>query len=518
MKKKSLLGGTLSCLCVGTFFCTYDPTKTWAAENWDPIRNNSMNSYFYAVSPTAQDMNSPTMLNLDSFKPDFIHDRIGAEKWAEAYYKKWNNSLPSEQIKAIEELKNPASEDYHINDTLKFTNGDVNNRPVDAEFSEKTERYKRDIAAIDKALSNKAGKTSNKMYVYKDMDVFDLNEMLTEQLIDPTHPNKIDMEKLKVFKNNFTYGISSDYFIVNLSEREGGNDGHLKWRIELPAGTNTGHLDGDRLVLQRNTGLEINNVTVINQKGKEYIRIQAKLVIKDKIDERIQTKQLDLNKSWNAALGLPDGTEFIKFEVNDRYASNVIEGAGSIIHEMTSNVPNNVVKKVIDFMLAKNGKFIFTDNYLRNIPEVYAPRTPTSDVLERFQAIKGIYNEQNRTLIMKGPSHSIDGGYGMHASTLTHEFGHALDYYIGHIIGLSENSGISDMAPFKELFNKEGNNLTEYGKTNEQEFFADTFMMMHSSNYEERAEAQEKAPETVKFIDGLIKEINASSPSILAKK
>ena len=43
-------------------------------------------------------------------------------------------------------------------------------------------------------------------------------------------------------------------------------------------------------------------------------------------------------------------------------------------------------------------------------------------------------------------------------------------------------------------------------------------MMMHSSNYEERAEAQEKAPETVKFIGGLIKEINASSPSILAKK
>lgn len=439
-----------------------------------------------------------------------IKQEQDVKKWAERYYKKWMGSLSSKQKESLNELKNPASEEYNINLLLKYTDGDVNRRPLDVSI-ESTKRYKEDIEAIDHALSNPAGKTANKIDVYTDMDVFDLNNMDEKELIDPMNPNKIDREKLRIFKTNFTYGLSNNYLIVDLHEKQDGNTSILKWHIELPAGTNTGYLGNNQLVLQRNTGLEIGEIQVIDQHGKEYIRINAKLVNKDVIDTKIQMAQSKLNQSWNSLLKLPVNTEFFKFEVNNRYASSITEGALPTIHEMMSNIPNNLVQKVTNFMLEKNGKFILTDKFIRNTPEAYYPRKPISDVLDRYDGIKGIFNEQNRTLIMSAPSTSIEGDHGMSVRTLTHEFGHAVDYYIASIIGMKERMACSDHPLFKGIFQKEGNNLTEYGKTNAQEFFADTFMMIYSNNPNERTEVLQKAPETFKFINNLIQEINSGS-------
>lgn len=439
-----------------------------------------------------------------------IKQEQDVKRWAEKYYKKWMGSLSSKQKESLNELKNPASEEYNINLLLKYTDGDVNRRPLDVSI-ESTKRYKEDIEAIDQALSNPAGKTANKIDVYTDMDVFDLNNMDEKELIDPMNPNKIDREKLRIFKTNFTYGLSNNYLIVDLHEKQDGNTSILKWHIELPAGTNTGYLGNNQLVLQRNTGLEIGEIQVIDQQGKEYIRINAKLVNKDVIDTKIQMAQSKLNQSWNSLLKLPVNTEFFKFEVNNRYASSITEGALPTIHEMMSNIPNNLVQKVTNFMLEKNGKFILTDKFIRNTPEAYYPRKPISDVLDRYDGIKGIFNEQNRTLIMTAPSTSVEGDHGMSVRTLTHEFGHAVDYYIASIIGMKERMACSDHPLFKGIFQKEGNNLTEYGKTNAQEFFADTFMMIYSNNPNERTEVLQKAPETFKFINNLIQEINSGS-------
>ncbi|MED1305304.1 hypothetical protein BK704_10985 [[Bacillus thuringiensis] serovar konkukian] len=497
MKKKTLLVGALSCLCVGTVFSTYHPPKAGATMN---------------------DMDTPLvspMFAPDLFKPDFAHDKVGAEKWAKEHYKKWSESLPSGQIKSLNELKTPDNpENYDINRELKFTGGDINRLPSDVPALK--DQLKLDIDRIDKALSHKEGKTPNKMYVYKDMKLPDLNNMKDEDLIDPTHPYKIDTGKLKEFKNNFDYGILSDYLIVNLSEREGGNNGILKWKIELPASTNAGHLDEDRLVLQRNTGLEINGVTIINQKGKEYIRINAKLVTRDKIDERIKRTQSDLNKSWNEALGLPESTEFIKFEVNDRYASSVSEGARSMVHEMASNVSNDLIKNVASYMVEKKGGFIFTDIGLRHVPEAYAPKPPVMYTLDKFDNMKGIYNPFNRTIIMQGPSAFKEGYYGMNTDILTHEFGHVVDHYLGHFI--YEGITISSLKEFGDIVDIEGNNLTEYGQESKLEFFAEAFMMMHSSNPEIRAKVEQNAPQTFKFISDRIKDIGSTPSTVLVSK
>nr|AQM56943.1 Vip2Ac-like protein 1 [Bacillus thuringiensis] len=493
MKAKNVLVGALSCLCVGTAFSTYQPTKAWA---------------------TMSGMDTPLvspMFASDLFKPDFAHDKIGAEKWAMEYYKKWTNSLSSTHIKSIEELKSPAKPgEYDINRELKATGGDINRRPIDQEGQtkeqEKTDRYKKDIDTIDKALSNKEGKTTNKMYVYKDMKLSDLNTIKDNDLIDSMHPNRIDAEKFKDFKNNFNYGLSSDYLIVNLSEREGGDNGILKWRIELPAGTNTGHLDEDRLVLQRNTGLEINNVTIINQKGKEYIRINAKLVAKGKIDVKVKTAEADLNKSWNEILNLPEGTEFIRFEVNDRYASSVTEGAQFMLHELANNVPNNIIKNVVEYMVEKKGGFIFTDNGLGNLPESYYPEDPTKPLLDYHNDSKGIYNSENGILILNGILKSINGDAGMSSGPLKHEFGHALDNFAAKHIG--SNANISDDPKFTNIYFKEFHQLTPYAKSNEQEFFAEAFRMMFSTDPKEREQVETKAPETFKFISNQINQID----------
>lgn len=492
MKATKVIVGTLSCLCIGATASMYQPTKVLAVENQVLISVPYVNTIF------------PAIFGVKGFKTDFEHDKVGAEKWAKEYYKKWNDSLPKEQVDSLKELKDPSSEDYNINITLKFLGGDINNRPIDGK--EITERYKKDIEAIDKALNNRAGKTSDKMYVYKDMEIYDFNKMFPEGIVDSSNSNKIDMNKLKDFKKNLSYGISSDYLIVKLAERTGGEEGTLKWRIEIPSGTKTGHLGEDQLVFERNTGLEITNIKVINQQGKEYVRIDAKLVAKDKIDARIKETEVSLNKSWNELFGLPPSTQFIQLRASDRFASSVMEGVRSQINEMVSNVPNHLVRRIVDYMVEKNGKFIFTDNLIRNIPEAYFPQEPTKETLNKYMnEVKGIFNNHNRDLIVRGYSEGSGVIHADNVETLTHEFGHAFDYYLSHLFQLDQQGrAISDYKKFQDIFAKEGNNLTEYGKTSSAEYFAETFMMMHSNNPEIRAEVKQKAPETFKYITDLI--------------
>ncbi|MGG1148180.1 ADP-ribosyltransferase [Bacillus wiedmannii] len=521
MKIKNVRLGILSCLCIWATVSVYHPTKVAATKNMNQVQledrtiDPSFNSGMPTIDSKMSSMNStlvPRVFGPDIFKADFAHDKIGAERWAKEHFNRWKNDLSSGQVKLFDELKTPAKPDeYHINRELKATGGDINRRAIDEEGQtiekEKTERYKREIDTIDKALRNTAGKTSNKMYVYKDMKLEDLNQTKETELVDSINPNIIDIEKLKDFKNNFNYGISSDYLIVNLSERQGGNNGILKWRIELPAGTHAGHLDEDRLVLQRNQGLEISGVTVINQKGKEYIRINAKLVTRDKINEKIQRTQSDLNKSWNEALGLPESTEFIKFELNDRYASSVIEGARAMLHEMGSNVPNNVIKNAVHYMLEKNGGFIFTDNGLGNLPESYHPADPTKQILDYYNNSKGSYNPENGTLILNGIIKSINGDVGMSSGPFIHEFGHVVDNLAAKHIG--SKAFISESAEFEKIFQKEMHNLTPYAKSNEQAFFAEAFRMRFSNDFKEREKLETDAPETSGFINDNINKIDS---------
>ncbi|WP_180235349.1 anthrax toxin lethal factor-related metalloendopeptidase [Bacillus cereus] len=481
------------------------------------ITNHDVNSGIPIIYSKMGGMNTsvPMMFNPDLlFKPDFKHDKEGAERWVKEHYKRWTDSLTLANEKVINELKNPADpKNYNINETLKQTGGDIYRLP-DETNEEKMiiKKYENDLENIDRILRLKEGKTLNKMYVYKDMKLETFNETPESYFKDPSNSNKLNIEKIKELKEQFEYGISSDYLIGNLSERVGGNNGLLKWRIEIPAGTNSGHLDEDRLLFNMNTGLEIKDVKIINQQGREYIRIEAKLVPAGEIDAKIYKEELNLQASWNSKLNIDLSKRFFSLHLNDRYASSITKGVDHFIQTLWDQVPQEVIKKVIENMSEVGGRIIFTDTDLSYIKDVIYPDNQTTDNVDFFKDTKALYNPFNRTIIYNGisPTENEDAEgakkkvVGMDVGTFIHEFGHAVDYYYGIEDRFKPPIAISETDTFKEIFQREGNSLTEYGGEDSGEFFAEAFRMMFSSDLKEREKVVTKAPNTVGFIKELL--------------
>lgn len=504
MKGKRIVVGTLMLVCLSPLFTMYPSTDIWAMNDKEGV-------------PILRAGSS------ELFKPDFARDKVGAEKWAKEHYKKWGNLLKNSDEKVINELKEPAdSKIYDINETLKKTGGDIYRLPnMKDEEKEIIKKYEDDLKRIDRVLRLEEGKLVNKTYIYKDMKLPTFNEVPEKDFKDPFNPNKLDMIKVQKLKNYFEYGIFSDYLIGNLSEREGGDSGLLKWRIELPAGTNSGYLGEDQLFLKMNTAVEIKDVKVINQKGKEYIRIEAKIVPLGDIDAKVYREELKLQESWNSRLNIDSTKKFIQLQLDGRFASSITGGVDHLIQVLWNQVPQNLVQKVTNSMSEVGGKIVFTDTSLSYMQDAIFPQFQTANNVDFFKDIKGVYNPFNRTMVYDGVSgtgnEDAEGKkkdvYGMDVETFIHEFGHAVDYFYGD--GNRHNpKAASDTGKFQEIFKKEGNNLTEYGNNDSGEFFAEAFRMMFSSDSRDKEKVETKAPETFKFINKLIQEVLDFSSNI----
>ncbi len=287
--------------------------------------------------------------------------------------------------------------------------------------------------------------------------------------------------------------------IVDINERPALDNERLKWRIQLSPDTRAGYLENGKLILQRNIGLEIKDVQIIKQSEKEYIRIDAKVVPKSKIDTKIQEAQLNINQEWNKALGLPKYTKLITFNVHNRYASNIVESAYLILNEWKNNIQSDLIKKVTNYLVDGNGRFVFTDITLPNIAEQY---THQDEIYEQVHS-KGLYVPESRSILLHGPSKGVE--LRNDSEGFIHEFGHAVDDYAGYLLDKNQSDLVTNSKKFIDIFKEEGSNLTSYGRTNEAEFFAEAFRLMHSTDHAERLKVQKNAPKTFQFINDQIK-------------
>lgn len=438
---------------------------------------------------------------------DFKADKERAEKWAKESYHKWKEKLTKEEQKSMEILKNPIDnqqEFYDINTTLKAFGGDVERRPIDQGHRPKTERYKKDIKNIEEALKRKEAKLNTNLYVYKNINFADFAEMNEKDFKNAD--GTINREKFKELKFNLSFGKNQEFTTVDLSETQGKDSGLLKWRIKLPKGTPTGHINENQLVLDRDIGLEVTDSRIITQKGKEYIRVEADLVPKEKIDKKVRENVTKLNGEINQLLEQPSETEMIEFRLHNLAGSVISEQGRELFRDVGSQIDNEILKKVSHFMSEKGGKIIIADITPAAIKESFEPLDQTEANLDYLMTAGGVYNKFNKTIVLDAKN-SFKYGAKLDSGDFIHELGHATDYYAGELVSPGKNVSISGSSGFKKIFDVEKNNLTEYAKTNHREFWAEAFRLMHSKNPEDIKFVKEHAPQTYEFISKVLQVI-----------
>lgn len=436
---------------------------------------------------------------------DFKNDKEEAEKWAETAYSKWKKDLKKEEVKSLEVLKNPIDDEeevYDINGTLKLFGGDVTKRPIGGE--EKTERYLKDLKNIEEALQRKEGKLKNALYVYKNDSLSNFANI--DDSLFQNSDGTLNKEKVKELKDNITSGINNEFLICDISDTPNKKNELIKWKIEVPKGTASGHLSENNLVLDRNLGIEVKNVRIVIQKGKEHIQIDSKVVPGEKIEQRNRELSKQLNMEIVDLLNLPTNTNFLDLRFLGLSGSVVSGQSRELLQNLASQVDNRGLGKVIKFMTEKNGKLIILDSNLVSAKESLGLLDATEENLREIYTAGGAYRKETRTIIINA-TNSFKNGAKLDTGDLIHEFGHGMDYYVGDLLAPGKMKTISDSQGFNRIYNKEKDNLTQYGKKNTHEFFAEAYRLMHSKNVKDREFVKDNAPETYEFIQQVIETV-----------
>lgn len=211
---------------------------------------------------------------------NFGENKVEAKEWGETKYEVWRKQLlTTEEIEAV---KNYTSSAYtEINGYLRTASGKLKSSKQYTELN-------KTILEIDKAL--KKGRTSESIIVYRRVSerVLGLNEM---ELRDKEDPNKIIKEKFPAISEKLLGKTKTEYGYLSTSLAK---DPSLSFsglpilmQITLPPGTKAAYLgplshfpSEMEMLVARGTTYKIVGTSIIVLAGREYIKIEAKVINK----------------------------------------------------------------------------------------------------------------------------------------------------------------------------------------------------------------------------------------------
>ena len=388
-----------------------------------------------------------------------------AKKWAEEHFQDWHKDLDKEQKALLQNDPRVEAINKELEQWRKI------------EYIE-DESIKIDVKKIDKSLKSSHAKQDHKRYVYKHLTHEELG--YAGDSFYKEGSKEIDREQYDQFKNDFQYGMIHDFMKLNLTQHPGDKSHPVLLRLEIPKGNSMGYLKEDEVFIQRNTGIEITGSSIITVKGREVIKVEAKLVSRDQVLQKITSAENRINKQFQEVTGLEN--KLVSFNgVNGLYASNVVKRSETILDQLFSNVPNVSLDQSVAEM-SEDGAIYFVD----------------TDISERIgedgEHVTGAYvrDEGFLWIKMNHPGHISKKGEDL--LTLTHEFGHVIDDLLFDDISMSKQ--------FKTIYAEEKDSITiePYIKKNSQEFFAGVFSYLYSPIPKEREQIQKEAPKASRFI------------------
>ncbi|HHB1656611.1 TPA: ADP-ribosyltransferase [Bacillus cereus] len=429
---------------------------------------------------------------------DFEKNKDEAKKWAEERYSDWQERLLTRLEKEeIMDFMNNKEDAQQLNNYLEDTRGNI----------PETSEYRENIERLDKGL--KRVKTEQAMFVYQRVSEQYFGHEVGSFREDSI---KIDQTKFDEFKEKFiqNQGILKEngYMEASLSgiSPNLAKEPCIYIRLKVPQGIHggyTGNLQGTEggthdFLLNRGYGIQFTDAKIITEKGKQYIKVEAELLTKEKLDRKIKEYNQELNDSLDLT-----SQNLILLDLTGRFISSNYQKAQHIITTMkdidktlleyyslgTTEYSAEPNFKWVDYPVTHHRAFAHLKGKISNSGQPYdnLPGLHLTDPWGNHDTIVNLSKYKNQDLMLL---------------ISIHELGHAIDD-----LGLSN---ISKQKKFFEIYNEEKDSgimdNTPSFKRNAQEYFAQCFAFYNlpHSDFHERLKVT--APKTYEFMSNLIYE------------
>ncbi|PGM91495.1 ADP-ribosyltransferase [Bacillus cereus] len=241
MKTKNIIRFTLSVLCISTVFFMNKPDIVSSAPINHPLTDSRI---------------------------DFKEDRERAHEWGSASYGTWLRGLTLTEHRAIDKY---SGGDYrNINNYLRFHEGNLGADGV----------LDPTIQQIDKAL--KRAKTPGTLTVYRRVGEtafgLEANSLRVGGTIDP--------EKAKEFAETFINKTRKEHAYISTSlVKQPVNVFPILLHITVPKGSHGAYIESIsqkpeemELLLARGYSYQIDGISIVNEQGRESLKVSAKLI------------------------------------------------------------------------------------------------------------------------------------------------------------------------------------------------------------------------------------------------
>ncbi|PFA69399.1 ADP-ribosyltransferase [Bacillus cereus] len=422
---------------------------------------------------------------------DFEQDEEEAKNWGEERYIDWQEyHLTKSEKENLEGYVNNKETANKINDYLEDTRGEVlNNSP-----------YKAEIEMIDNSL--KKERTDHSMYVYKrvneeffGLEEGELRNGLTIDKESFVKFQKIHIDHSSIIKINSYIEASLHGTSPNLPKEPS-----IYIKLLVPEGIHGGYIgnlqeerSSNDFLINKGNAIQVLNASIINQKGKEYVKIDAKLIPQEELEKIIN----DSNQSLNEKLALDRRfPNLVKMDLTGRWATFSYLQTQEIIDsikEIDKGLLLDLQKRASRFSMEPN--LTITD---------YKPTEHEAfkhfEGQEKYDTALGIHNYDRGHETIVSLENNLRYGEDYKITTI-HELGHAIDDLIFDTI--------SNSSDFKKIFIEEMDFFPDDGgtgshaKSDEKEFFAESFAYFYSPDKGMKEKLEVGAPQTYKFINDL---------------
>ncbi|PGY41527.1 ADP-ribosyltransferase [Bacillus thuringiensis] len=291
-----------------------------------------------------------------------------------------------------------------------------------------------DLKIIDEALKKPGSTIDRPIYVYREITSNQLGYSSNYFYEEGT--NIINRDKFLELQDHLNYGNFKGYIVAKLDPPTT-NKQPAVLQLEVPKNTAVGHINSNTVVLEREQGIEITDMQIINDKGKQIIKLNGKLTGK-KTQEKVQHTEERMNISLKELTGTDK--KIVNLDIKGAFnMSHMLDRSEALMHQLVSNVPHSIITNTLK-QLNPTGAIIFTDRELNSSLFGYTLGNFSPDTKKVTLSLsKPFYLE-------KLLGSAIIGGMDQDINTLIHEFGHAVDWMLF--------DKVSETQIFNEIYQK----------------------------------------------------------------
>ena len=462
------------------------------------IRNNRVLTcmlFLLMLSTTGDTIVSATTINegrdstkieaKDTRRPNnFFADKDEAKKWADIYYKPFNNMLSIEQKNAVKSLE--SVEEYMLDRGSNTTN---------YEKTTEGEKNVKNINHLRNALEKKKGRILEDLVVYQTLNISDYLKMDTSDLFVGNTPNDTNINELKEKMVSGFFPALQKFELTSNGKSTESQTGRVKLELTLPKGTNTGFFDSNSIFIEDATAFEVDDIKVITDDNTKFLKIKAHLISREKVQSVISENEQFANDLLNSAFGFPPTTKMLTFHFEGLTAVYGSIKAVEVIENFleNKNMPDDLKKHLMEYMLQNNNGsgIVFSDVLFKVLDQA---QIPGFEFPEWFYTPSLSITKPNLPsyIFLRAPEKIEETNGLIRPNNLNEAFLHELGHIFDQMCGMGRNNYTEIFTgTVNQIFGIEKEDISSLGKEDIQNFWAEFFRYSYSTDQNIRQIYQE---------------------------